>query len=500
MKLKTRLIISFLLTTLLPLLFAAIIGSAVIIPQLMMLNESYGIETSNVCDYINSSFGLLNKLNHMVDEQVREEVKNDPDMFRDMDWVKKLNNDLEGKNSYIVIRQFGEYTFIGTSQTGIDVINRAVLYDDMTDYEFLEKYGQIYSVVPVTYSDGSEAKIFVFTETNDVIPEVRRIMISIAIVVVIILLLTATVLVYWIYSSIIQPIGALRVAAQNIKDGHLDFDIEIRNDEMGQLAADFDDMRKRLKQSAEEKVAYDEESRQLISNISHDLKTPLTSIKGYVEGLQDGVANTPEKQQKYIHIISTKVNDMTRLIDELSLYSKIDTNKIPYNFMDISVNDYFDDCAYDIRQDLEARGIEFGFFNYLKGDVHILADPEQFNRVINNIVGNSVKYMDKTKEKGRINIRIGETDTKVLIDEEDNGVGIDEKDLPYVFDRFYRADASRASTGGSGIGLAIVKKIVEDHGGTISAKSTLHAGTVIHIELNKYIEPEVNGDEQNFNC
>ena len=118
----------------------------------------------------------------------------------------------------------------------------------------------------------------------------------------------------------------------------------------------YEEMRLRLKESQEEKLQYDKESKELISNISHDLKTPITAIKGYVEGIQDGVASSPEKLDKYIRTIYNKANDMDRLIDELTFYSKIDTNKIPYNFSKINVAEYFGDCVEEVGLDMETRG------------------------------------------------------------------------------------------------------------------------------------------------
>lgn len=127
------------------------------------------------------------------------------------------------------------------------------------------------------------------------------------------------------------------------------------DDEIGELCADFEEMRIRLKESTEEKVVFDSQNKELISNISHDLKTPITAVKGYVEGLLDGVADTPEKQKKYLRTIYNKANDMDRLINELTFYSKIDTNRIPYNFAKINVSDYFDDCVEDVGLELESE-------------------------------------------------------------------------------------------------------------------------------------------------
>ena len=246
-------------------------------------------------------------------------------------------------------------------------------------------------------------------------------------------------------------------------------------------------MRLRLKESTEEKRQQEKQNKELISNISHDLKTPITAIKGYMEGILDGVADTPEKMDKYIKTVYNKANDMDRLINELTLYSGIDNNRIPYNFHRINVADYFGDCVEEVGLDLESKNIELNYSNLVDPDTVIIADPEQMKKVINNIIGNSVKYMDKSK--GIIDIRILDEIDAVRIEIEDNGKGIAAKDLPQIFERFYRTDASRnSSKGGSGIGLSIVKKIVEDHGGYIWATSKEGEGTCMHFVIRKYRE------------
>lgn len=317
-----------------------------------------------------------------------------------------------------------------------------------------------------------------------------------AVCIVLILAATGLSITAWIYRSIVTPICKLEEAANNIKEGNLDFTIEADSkDEMGRLCQNFEDMRKRLKESAEEKLEAEKQNRILISNISHDLRTPITAIKGYVEGILDGVADTPEKVDKYMRTIYNKAIDMDRLINELTLYAKIDTNRIPYNFKRINAGEYFNDCIEEIGLELEAEHIGLSYFNYAGDDVEIIADPEQLKRVIDNIIGNSVKYMDK--EHGLINIRIKDVGDFIQVEIEDNGKGIGQKDLPFIFDRFYRTDASRNSaTGGSGIGLSIVKKIIEDHSGKIWATSKESTGTVMYFVIRKYQEVP---NEQNIN-
>ena len=304
----------------------------------------------------------------------------------------------------------------------------------------------------------------------------------------IILVFTALSVGLWIYRSIAVPLVKLKKATKNIKEGNLDFVLEVEgNDEFSQLCQDFEEMRKRLKESTEEKILMDKENKELISNISHDLKTPITAVKGYVEGIMDGVADTPEKMDRYVRTIYNKTNEMDHLINELTFYSKIDTNRIPYTFSKLNVEDYFSDCAEELGLEMETRGIELVYANYVEKGVQVIADGEQIRRVIHNIVSNAIKYMEKPK--GIIQLRVKDVGDFIQVEIEDNGKGIAAKDLPYIFDRFYRTDVSRnSSKGGSGIGLSIVKKIMEDHGGKVWATSRLGIGTIMYFVLRKYQE------------
>ena len=304
----------------------------------------------------------------------------------------------------------------------------------------------------------------------------------------VILVFTALSIGLWIYRSIATPLVQLKKATQNIKEGNLDFVLDVEgNDEFSELCQDFEEMRKRLKESAEEKIILDKENKELISNISHDLKTPITAVKGYVEGIMDGVADTPEKMDRYVKTIYNKTNEMDHLINELTFYSKIDTNRIPYTFSKLNVEDYFSDCAEEVGLELETRGIELVYANYVESGVQVIADGEQIRRVIHNLISNAIKYMDKPK--GIIQIRIKDVGDFIQVEIEDNGKGIAAKDIVYIFDRFYRTDVSRnSSKGGSGIGLSIVKKILEDHGGKVWATSRLGIGTIMYFVLRKYQE------------
>ena len=339
----------------------------------------------------------------------------------------------------------------------------------------------------VTESDGTVYDISI-TDSADSQGRVHVMAKDLFISAFVILISVALVVGLWVYRSIAVPLVKLKKATQNIKEGNLDFVLDVEGkDEFSELCQDFEEMRRRLKESTEEKSLIEKENRELISNISNDLKTPITAVKGYVEGIMDGVADTPEKMDRYVRTIYNKTNEMDHLINELTFYSKIDTNRIPYTFSKLNVEDYFEDCSEEVGLELETRGIELVYANYVEKDVMVIADGEQIRRVIHNIISNAIKYMDKPK--GIIQIRIKDVGDFIQIEIEDNGKGIGPKDLPYIFDRFYRTDVSRnSSKGGSGIGLSIVKKILEDHGGKVWATSRLGIGTIMYFVLRKYQE------------
>lgn len=491
MKMKTRLMISFCIIIFVPvcLMCLALLGFQHF--QLKEIEQNYGVEDVDY-NYLTNSVHLLSRVTNGVCRELMATAQAEPDRFEEKEYVEQINEELSAKYSYLIVRK-GEYNiYVGTE-------DKERLPKNLPDYDgeksndangfFVDGETQeIVKQINFVFSDGTPGCAFIVTSAMTILPEMKDLMVDVIISIILILFLTAAMLTIWIYSSMINPIRKLEVAAQNIKEGNLDFTIEVDSkDEIGELCQNFEEMRQRLKDSAEEKLAAETENRQLISNIAHDLKTPITAVKGYSEGLIDGVADTPEKKEKYIKTIYNKANEMDLLLNELTLYSKIDTNRIPYNFNKLKVSDYFSDCVEEIGLDLEAKNIGLSYFNYAEDDVVIIADPEQLKRVIHNIVNNSVKYMDK--QKGFINIRVKDVGDFIQVEIEDNGKGIAQKDLPYIFERFFRADASRNSaTGGSGIGLSIVRKIIEDHGGKIWATSKEETGTIMYFVLRKYQE------------
>ena len=415
--------------------------------------------------------------------------------LEDIKYLEELSGRIRERNLYLAVRRNKELYYASDKQMAAMDLSSLPGFNG-TQTGRLQENAFIHAghrnlmvrQVDFRFQNGDEGSLFVVTRILGLIS--GRFLSGLIVSMLTILVFTAFLLVRWLESSIFTPISAINIAMNNIRDGNFTYTLSTGEEgEIGDLYRNYEDMRLRLKESADEKLERERANRELISNISHDLKTPITSIKGYVEGLIDGVANTPEKQEKYVRTIYNKANDMDRLIDELTLYSRFESDRIPYNFHRLNVGDYFGDCVEEIGMDMDARGIELNYTNLVDPQTMIIADPEQMKRVINNIVGNSVKYMDK--EKGRIDFRILDEHDSVRIEVEDNGKGIAARDLPNIFDRFYRTDSSRNSRqGGSGIGLSIVRKIIEDHGGYIWATSREGEGTCMHIVIRKYMEQD----------
>ncbi|NIK67434.1 HAMP domain-containing sensor histidine kinase [Paenibacillus sp. BK720] len=299
--------------------------------------------------------------------------------------------------------------------------------------------------------------------------------------------LSSLILTYYVSRSIIRPIHALKTAALQIKDGDLSQKVVVRSKgEVGQLAAAFEAMRIQLKESIDQSLQYEENRKQLLSHISHDLKTPISAIKGYVEGIMDGIANTDEKRQRYMETIYHKANDMDQLIDELFLFSKLDLHKVAFDFKTIDSVKYLEHYLEEQRFDLEKSGVKLSFQSPPGVQLLIAADPDKLGRVLTNILNNSEKYMGQLPESAekRVTVSVREKGSDVLVAIEDTGPGIEKEDLPYIFDRFYRAEQSRNSeTGGSGLGLAIVKQIIEGHGGTVWAENVEGGGARFCFQL-----------------
>ena len=545
MRIRGKLACSFLIIIILPTLL--LLGTVGCWYQ-MQMQAGIGMqgEWIEVPAILSNPMQFVSRMTERAYEELEKTADLQPEQMQQQKTLDEYNEVLQWKYSYLVVKKGTGYSYIGDPES-FEVLKERIPTE--TEFQALDQSavyvgGENSFMIKehrFLFEDGEVGYFYILTDINDLIPAVRSILIQFVWSFLIIMLITALILILWIYGGIVRPLNVLRNATHHMRDGDLDYAVNTNSkDEVGMLCRDFEQMRLRLKESTEMRLKYEQEMRELISNISHDLKTPLTAIEGYTEGILDGVASTPEKQEKYLRTIYAKARQMSKLVDELSTSAKIENGIVPYNFQHISVRDYFDDCVEEISVDLGLQNIQIVYDNQVEAQVRVEMDPEQLKRVINNIVGNAVKYLggnegmlyftiqkveqkqppesdkkgqkkEKKKNKqDRWKSQRAEEDsqfqqekTEVLREEiqvefRDTGSGIAADALPHIFERCYRADSSRqSSTGGSGLGLAIAAKIIEDHGGRIWAESTEGEGTSIFFTLCT-VEGRTDTDEQNI--
>ena len=402
----------------------------------------------------------------------------------DIEAMNDINTRLRTNNAFIVIRKDEELVYQGIDKLDVGLEEQlpkpsGQLGEGVSYITTPNRY--MFRQVDFTFTDGEAGSLYVIAYLGDIMPKFKRFTVSMALILSCIFVTFSAFISMFMHREFVVPIKSLKHGTTAIMEGDWDYQVKVdSDDEIGELCQSFNDMREQLKDSMIKQVESEEKNKELIANISHDLKTPITSIKGYVEGIMDGVADSPEKMEKYIRIIYSKANEMDAMINELSLYTKLNSNAIPYNFIALSIDEYLKDFLEEMSE-LDPERFTLHLKNYCKPGTKVTADPEQLGRVVSNIVTNSRKYCDK--EMCEVTVRVKPVNDMVQFEFEDNGCGISEEDLPKIFNRTYRADEARRSMGGSGLGLAIAKKVIEEHGGTMWAGSRLTVGTSIFFTL-----------------
>lgn len=308
------------------------------------------------------------------------------------------------------------------------------------------------------------------------------IFLSVGLIAIMGILFCSQILTRKLISHIMHPIDKLNDAAKRIDNGNLEVPIDyIEKDEFYEVCQTFNNMQIHLKEGIEKNAAYEKARTDMISGISHDLRTPLTAMKGSIRGILDGVANTSEKQKQYLEIAYKKTCDMEVLLQKLFYFSKLETGNMPFFKQKINLNnwlkDYFEEKSFELKE----KKVKL-FFESSSYDDCANIDVEQVKRVFDNIIENSIKYADT--EDIEISIKLREENEKNIISFSDNGKGVEPEKLDHIFDQFYRCDESRNSKkDGNGLGLYICKYIIRQHGGNIEARN--NNGLTIIIELPK---------------
>jgi signal transduction histidine kinase len=291
----------------------------------------------------------------------------------------------------------------------------------------------------------------------------------------------AMLLGYFLTNAITRRIQALENAAHTLAEGDLSARAALEGrDEITALAASFNHMAERLQEADRQQRKLDALRRDLVAWASHDLQTPLTAIRVQVEALADGVVEDPATIQRYLRTTQRQVNDLSTLIDDLFQVAQIDAGGIVIQPGVCSLVDLISDALESFKALAAERGVTLDG-SADPGIDPVTLDAYRIGRVLNNLIGNSLRY---TPAGGKVMVTASRTNDSILVEVSDSGEGIDPKDLPHIFERFYRGEKSRnRDTGGSGLGLAISQGIIQAHGGEIWAESQPGVGTTFHLRL-----------------
>lgn len=280
---------------------------------------------------------------------------------------------------------------------------------------------------------------------------------------------------------IMEPLEALADGAKRIRDNDLTQNIKYMGEiEFENACVAFNDMQESILTEQEKNRRYEKARTDMIAGISHDLRTPLTAIRGTIKGLMDGVASRPEQQKKFLEAAYRRTGDMDLLLNQLFYLSKMETGNMPISLQNIEISAFLNNYAKSKQEFIESDKEQ------IKVDTQgitaeVSVDPEQFQRILDNLLENSRKYGEKVPLM--IEIALHKTPKGLSICFKDNGVGVPEEKLPRIFEEFYRGDESRNKKEGNGLGLYIVKYLMEAMGGSVRAESA--DGLAVYLELRK---------------
>ena len=278
-----------------------------------------------------------------------------------------------------------------------------------------------------------------------------------------------------------EPLNALSEGAKRIKEGNLKEEIIYQGDsEFENVCQMFNEMQKTILEDQKQREQNETARKDMVTGISHDLRTPLTSIQGYIKGILDGIADTEEKQQMYLKTAYQSTKEMNILLEKLFEFSKIESGQTQFHLVPVDLSEYTQ--AYLAQKEMEYETIEFLYTKEKEYLPEVLIDVDQIRRVFDNLLENSIKYNNKDHVK--ISVTAGVDKDGVYISWKDNGAGVDEDKLTKIFDRFYRCDEARNKKG-SGVGLYVVKYIIEQQMGHIEAANDHGLKMIMHFPIIK---------------
>ena len=291
----------------------------------------------------------------------------------------------------------------------------------------------------------------------------------------------AMILGYFLSSTVTERIDLLKGAAQKLSQGDLQTRVPVQGrDEVSALAVTFNRMAEQLQAADRKQRELEGLRRDLIAWVSHDLQTPLTSMRAILEALSDGIVDDPETVRRYLNTAQRDVRSLSALIDDLFQMAQLDAGGFPLNRAEASLNDLVSDTLESFTQLAKQQNITLE--GQVESDVDpVFMDTQAIGRVLNNLISNALRH---TPPKGRVSVWVRRTGARVEVTVSDTGEGIRAEDIPHIFERFYRGEKSRnRGTGGAGLGLAIARGIIRAHGGDIRVESKAGKGTQFSFHI-----------------
>jgi len=434
---------------------------------------------------------LLERELRIADGIVNRVLRESPEALENIKYIQQLDAFVNASDDGIIIRKNNEILYYSPFLSSLDLDKETInsQIQSFPNKKIIKFSENIYlKKLDFRFSDESEGEALIVSDVTSTLEDLVQFRYSVFIILILFLVaivIISTITIYILSRNIIKPLTQLENAALQIRKGNYDFRIDtITKDEIGDLSRTFEETRKQLKETEKIKRKYDNNRNELISNISHDLKTPITTIKGYIEGIIDGIPSSKEKKDKYLKTIYQNTVNMETLINELFLLSELDLKELPLNFVPIDIKAYLTDCFEELKFYLTEKGIKLKFDADYNEQEKVYADREKIKRVILNIINNAVNH--KASIDPVIVIKLTEKKEEAQIEIRDNGQGISEKSRNNIFERFYKADKARSTnSSGSGLGLYIAKQIIMSHEGRIWAKSQEGKGTSMFFTLKK---------------
>ena len=356
--------------------------------------------------------------------------------------------------------------------------------NDTLDGFFEEKHFSY--IKPIMTRSGNVVGSVMACTMNSDMDELLEAMIKTIIMSTLWLMLAALIAIYFITERLVSPIRSMSRAARAFAAGRFDVRVEVSgNDEVSDLASAFNNMANSLQHSTEVQ-------RLFLANVSHDLRTPMTSIKGYIENIQSG-AIPPDKVPHYLEIISTEVTRLSSLVWSLLDITKIQAGERKFDIKPFDICEMAREIIIFSEQRLEAKKLDV-VFDADRDNMFVNADREAIHQILSNICDNAIKF---SNEGGRYEVSVKEAGGKTVVSVYNEGIGIAEEELPYVFDRFYKSDKSRGlDKTGVGLGLFIARTIIEAHKETIKVESEYGKWCRFTFTLQKTNRPVPNNEDK----